>query len=47
MYGFDIATDGTVWVQAGGNPWPDTREEPEPFPVDTFVIRPEAAASTD
>jgi hypothetical protein len=45
VYGFDIATDGTVWVQAGAAPWPDTREEPEPFRVDTFVIRPEAAAS--
>lgn len=47
VYGFDIATDGTVWVQAGDVPYQETLEEPEPFPVDTFVIRPEAAASSD
>ncbi len=47
VYGFDIATDGTVWVQAGDAPWQDTLEEPEPFPVDTFVIRPEVAPSTE
>jgi hypothetical protein len=46
VYGFDIATDGTVWVQAGDAPYQETLEAPEPFPVDTFVIRPELAAST-
>lgn len=46
VYGFDIATDGTVWVQAGDAPWSEAREEPEPFRVDTFVIRPQVAAPT-
>jgi hypothetical protein len=44
VYGFDIATDGTVWVQAAKNTPQDT-EQPEPFTVDTFVIRPKAAAA--
>jgi hypothetical protein len=46
VYGFDIATDGTVWVQAALPHLQDDLEEPEPFPVDTFVIQPEVAAST-
>ena len=46
VYGFDFATDGTVWVQAASPHGQDESAEPEPFPVDTFVIRPEVAASS-
>ena len=46
VYGFDFGPDGTVWVQAASPHGQGESAEPEPFPVDTFVIRPEVAAST-
>ena len=46
VYGFDLATDGTVWVQAALPHGFDKSQEPEPFAVDTFVIRPEGAPAS-
>ncbi len=42
-----VAPDGTVWVQAGTGPPEGVGDGWEGSPVETYVIRPEAAAATE